>query len=89
MLPYIAAHDDIWDRLLFQSPSRVQERYAEDMHAYLEGVVEQICAGETRCQHQNAEEYLDYRRRSVGVRPMFALIEYCHDLDLPSGSLHA
>lgn len=83
MLPSIAAHDDIWYRLRSGASHGTQQRYAAYMQAYLEGVVDQVYAGETHAQSQTPEEYLDYRRRSVGVRPMFPLIEYCYNLDLP------
>ncbi|KAI9037613.1 terpene synthase family protein [Aspergillus affinis] len=80
--PLVAVHTSVWDRIVKDSPEGVQRRFASAMQNYCAGTLEQVYS-RSKGQIPTLEEMLDLRRKSAGVAPLFALIEYAHQLDIP------
>ena len=79
----VDCHMDIWQR--FKSGTDVaglRERYVYAMQEYCDGALRQVedCSmGQVR----SPEDLLVVRRSSIGAQPLFALVEYGHQLDIP------
>ncbi|KAB8236095.1 terpene synthase family protein [Aspergillus alliaceus] len=80
--PLVHVHNSVWHRLTRASPIGVQRRFAKAMRDYCSGAIEQVhnCS---RDEYPTLDEMLALRRRSSGVLPLFALVEYAHKLDIP------
>lgn len=81
-LPVVKAHDDIYKRLQEGSSFGVQRRFAHAMQHYASGVahhVEHFTTNHT----PSLEEMLQTRQLSVGVMPLYHLVEYAHGLSIP------
>ncbi|WDK21094.1 terpene synthase metal binding domain-containing protein [Colletotrichum graminicola] len=81
-LPVVQVHDDIFRRLSEGAPIGVQRRLAKSMELYAEGVARHV---ETFTSHRipSLQDMLQTRRLSVGVAPLYHLVEYAHSLQLP------
>lgn len=80
--PVVKAHDDIYRRLQQGSSIATQRRFAIAMQQYTIGVanhVEHFTSNHT----PTLQEMLQTRRLSVGVAPIYALIEYAYSLQIP------
>ncbi|KUJ11138.1 putative pentalenene synthase [Mollisia scopiformis] len=78
----VEIHDTIWERVVKSSQPYVQQRFAVAMELYCEGIIAHV--GHF-FQHKipSLEEYMAVRRRGVGVLPVFALMEYAHNIKIP------
>ncbi|CAI6332731.1 unnamed protein product [Periconia digitata] len=81
-LPIVKAHDDIYRRLREASSFGTQRRFARAMRHYTLGVADHV-EHFTSNHTPSLEEMLQTRQLSVGVVPLYHLIEYAHDLQLP------
>ncbi|KAK1984687.1 terpene synthase metal binding domain-containing protein [Colletotrichum cereale] len=81
-LPVVQAHDDIFRRLAEGAPTGVQRRFARSMELYAEGVARHIETF-TSHRHPSLQDMLQTRRLSVGVAPLYHLVEYAHSLQVP------
>ncbi|KAK2002105.1 terpene synthase metal binding domain-containing protein [Colletotrichum falcatum] len=83
-LPVVQAHDDVFRRLseVGLTCVGVQRRFAKSMELYAEGVARHV---ETFTSHRppSLQEMLQTRRLSVGVAPLYHLVEYAHSLQIP------
>ncbi|KAK1959930.1 terpene synthase metal binding domain-containing protein [Colletotrichum sublineola] len=89
-LPVVQAHNDIFRRLsevgvtlrCLEDYAGVQRRFARSMELYAEGVARHI---ETFTSHHppSLQYMLQTRRLSVGVAPLYHLVEYAHSLQIP------
>ncbi|KAK1590316.1 terpene synthase metal binding domain-containing protein [Colletotrichum navitas] len=81
-LPVFQAHDDVFRRLSACAPIGVQRRFAKSMELYAEGVARHV---QTFTSHRlpSLQDMLQTRRLSVGVAPLYHLIEYTHSLQIP------
>lgn len=79
----VDCHLDIWER--FKSGTKItdlRQRYIYAMQDYCNGALRQVqdCSmGEVR----DPEDLLVVRRSSIGAQPLFALVEYGHQLYIP------
>ncbi|GAB7336391.1 hypothetical protein MBLNU13_g09114t2 [Cladosporium sp. NU13] len=79
----IKCHFDIWSR--FQSATEsvdLNERYKCAMQEYCKGALRQV----QDCSMDNArdvEDLLVLRRLSIGAEPLYALVEFGHQLEIP------
>lgn len=79
----VDCHMDIWQR--FKSGTDIadlRERYVYAMQEYCDGALRQVedCSmGQVR----SPEDLLVVRRSSIGAQPLFALVEYGHQLEIP------
>lgn len=80
--PLVKVHDSVWHRIKEASPAGVQRRFYRAMTSYCSGALEHV-SRESHAAIPSIHEQLVIRRRSSGVTPLFALIEYAHRLDLP------
>lgn len=69
-----------WERTICNASGQSQKRFITTFEQYLEGVVQEAI---DRSEHHvhDIQSYLDVRRRTVGARPAFALLEL--GLDIP------
>ncbi|KAF6826099.1 terpene synthase metal binding domain-containing protein [Colletotrichum plurivorum] len=83
-MPVVQVHDNIFRRLseVSHESSGVQRRFAKSMEFYAEGVAMQVEAF-TSQRLPSLQEILQTRRRSVGVEPLYHLVEYAHSLRVP------
>jgi len=81
----ITAHDDIYLRVRASSPPTVTQRFAASIRRYATGLVEQVHSesGPERTTNVTIDEMLNTRRRTIGVEPIFPLLENARRLDLP------
>ncbi|CEL04721.1 hypothetical protein ASPCAL05846 [Aspergillus calidoustus] len=80
--PLIQVHNSVWERIVKASPIGTQRRFAQSMHDYCMGSLVQVQNASTQT-YPSIEEMLGIRRRSSGVAPLFALVEYAHKLNIP------
>lgn len=60
----------------------VQHRFAETMRSYTTGALRHV--QDASSNHvPTLEEIILVRRESAGVSPLYALVEYAHDLNVP------
>ncbi|TLD13608.1 uncharacterized protein PgNI_02933 [Pyricularia grisea] len=81
-IPVVLAHDDIYRRLSEGAPSGVQRRFARAMELYALGVAQHV-EDFTESGLPSPQEMLETRRLSVGVAPLYHLVEYAHSIRLP------
>jgi len=69
-----------WERTICNASGQSQKRFITTMDEYLEGVVQQAA---DRSGHliRDIQSYFDLRRKTVGIRPSYALLEL--GLDIP------
>lgn len=60
----------------------LQQRYKDSMKGYFDAVLGQVNVA-SESLNLNVDEYMDFRRRSIGVFPTQELIEYAHGIKLP------
>lgn len=81
-LPVVKAHDDVYRRLQEGSSIGTQRRFARAMQHYTSGVAEHVEHFTTN-HIPSLQEMLQTRQLSVGVAPLYHLVEYAHELQLP------
>ncbi|MCJ1263853.1 hypothetical protein MMC22_003723 [Lobaria immixta] len=81
--PLVEAHNSIWFRIAKKASKGARERFVRAMRDYCNGALDQV---QTQVQRVvlDPKNFLETRRQSVGVTPLFAMIEYFYDLDLPN-----
>jgi hypothetical protein len=81
-LPIVEAHDDVYKRFEKGSSYGTQRRFVRAMQHYALGVAYHV--GHFTTNHiPSLEEMLSTRQLSVGVAPLYHLIEYAHEIVLP------
>ena len=79
----IKCHLDIWRRFqLATGDVKLIKRYKTAMQEYCEGALQQV----QNCSMDNArdiENLLTIRRLSIGAEPLYALVEFGHQLEIP------
>lgn len=81
-LPLVKAHDDVFRRLQEGSSRGTQGRFTRAMRQYTSGVASHVEHFTTN-HIPSLEEMLQTRQLSVGVAPLYHLVEYAHDIQLP------
>ncbi|OAA74565.1 terpene synthase [Akanthomyces lecanii RCEF 1005] len=81
-LHIVRAHDSVVERVLSSTTAGVQRRFAFAMQGYCHGALMQV---NDRLGNRlpSLEEMLALRHESSGCRPLYPLVEYAHDLQLP------
>lgn len=81
-LPIVKAHDDIYKRFENGSSNGTQRRFVRAMQQYTLGVAHHV--GHFTTDHiPSLQEMLSTRQLSVGVAPLYHLVEYAHEIVLP------
>jgi hypothetical protein len=81
-LPIVKAHDDVYKRFEKGSSYGTQRRFIRAMQHYTLGVAHHV--GHFTTNHiPSLEEMLSTRQLSVGVAPLYHLVEYAHEIVLP------
>lgn len=81
-LPIVEAHDDIYKRFKQGSSYGSQRRFVRAMQHYTLGVAHHV--GHFTANHiPSLKEMLSTRQLSVGVAPLYHLVEYAHGIVLP------
>ncbi|CAN9335560.1 unnamed protein product [Alternaria alternata] len=81
-LPIVKAHDDIYKRFENGSSYGTQRRFVRAMQQYTLGVAHHV--GHFTTDHiPSLQEMLSTRQLSVGVAPLYHLVEYAHEIVLP------
>ncbi|KAJ4267010.1 hypothetical protein NW762_003108 [Fusarium torreyae] len=78
----VKAHDDIFRRVSQGSTHGARRRFALSMKHYTDGVVHHVEHFSSN-RIPSIQEMLETRRLSSGVTPLYHLIEYAHDIELP------
>ncbi|KAL7934326.1 terpenoid synthase [Trichoderma chlorosporum] len=74
----------IWDRIKASTVPEVQERWRESHKNYLEGLIYQSkLTKSSPAPTLTVDEYMAYRRRTIGVELAIRLVEYAEDIKLP------
>lgn len=81
-LPIVKAHDDVYRRIQEGSSCGTQRRFARAMQHYTLGVADHVEHFTTN-RIPSLEEMLQTRQLSVGVTPLYHLVEYAHGIQLP------
>lgn len=81
-LPIVKAHDDVYKRFAKGSSCGTQRRFIRAMQQYTLGVAHHV--GHFTTNHiPSLKEMLSTRQLSVGVAPLYHLVEYAHEIVLP------
>ncbi|KAK7975751.1 hypothetical protein PG989_014214 [Apiospora arundinis] len=80
--PVVTAHDSIYIRLAAGSSPRIIKRYVDAMKAYCAGALQHV-EDYAADRMPTVPEMLETRRMSIGVFPMYLLVEFAYDLNLP------
>ncbi|KAK6845983.1 terpene synthase metal binding domain protein [Apiospora arundinis] len=80
--PVVTAHDSIYIRLAAGSSPRIIKRYVDAMKAYCAGALQHV-EDYAADRMPTVPEMLETRRMSIGVFPMYPLVEFAYDLNLP------
>jgi hypothetical protein len=75
-LPIVKAHDDIYKRFEKGSSYGTQRRFVRAMQHYTLGVAHHV-------GHFTTNHIPSTRQLSVGVAPLYHLVEYAHEISLP------
>ncbi|KAG4431767.1 hypothetical protein IFR05_012743 [Cadophora sp. M221] len=78
---FIEIHDSVWDRIVKISSTAVQNRFLTAMTEYCNGALEHV-GHHSEAKLPILSEYLQARRRAVGVTPVIALMEYALRLEM-------
>ncbi|PVI02312.1 terpene synthase metal binding domain-containing protein [Periconia macrospinosa] len=81
-LPIVKAHDDVYQRFQNGSSHGIQRRFARAMQHYTSGVAHHVEHFTTN-HIPSLQEMLSTRQLSVGVAPLYHLVEYAHEISLP------
>ncbi|KAI0273490.1 isoprenoid synthase domain-containing protein [Gloeopeniophorella convolvens] len=73
---------DYWSRCIRDCAPAVQQRFKSSMQMFFQAVHQQA-ASRTNNVIPDLETYIDMRRDTSGCKPVFDLIEYSLDLELP------
>ncbi|QKX53798.1 uncharacterized protein TRUGW13939_00878 [Talaromyces rugulosus] len=78
----VEAHDDLAKRMFFACLPGVKRRYIHTMQLYVLGVLAHVC-DHGAIENTSFEKMMELRRDSIGAAPLYHLIEYAHDLEIP------
>lgn len=79
----VDCHTNIWERLQSGTEnSGVRERFMCAMQDYCQGALQQVQDCSTS-HSRDPEDLLTVRRSSIGALPLYALVEFGHQLDIP------
>ncbi|KAK8134482.1 hypothetical protein PG984_006494 [Apiospora sp. TS-2023a] len=81
--PIISRDTDPMSHAFQRASPRLQHRYKQYMKHYMLGVLGQVHARQFDVAELSIPDYLDFRRRTIGVMPCTALVEYALGIDLP------
>ncbi|PLB43914.1 terpene synthase metal binding domain protein [Aspergillus steynii IBT 23096] len=80
--PILHAFKSIWDRLSQQAPHGTQKRFVKYMTTFCESNIDQVTL-HSASKIPTIDRLIELRRGSIGATPIFALVEYAYDLELP------
>ncbi|KAI3558552.1 hypothetical protein CABS03_08490 [Colletotrichum abscissum] len=85
----------VWDRfkknvgqkLKFANTTiiELQERYKASIRYYFSGLLSQVGVQSSKsAMALTVEEYMGFRRGTIGCQPSYVLVEFCHGINVPS-----
>ncbi|KAK1511534.1 hypothetical protein CABS01_07492 [Colletotrichum abscissum] len=76
----------VWDRFKKQrSTKELQERYKASIRYYFSGLLSQVGVQSSKsAMALTVEEYMGFRRGTIGCQPSYVLVEFCHGINVPS-----
>ncbi|QBZ64943.1 hypothetical protein PoMZ_06644 [Pyricularia oryzae] len=74
--------DDLTSSFILVSRMPLQNRYKKCMEEYINGILQQVDVSSFDAS-LDADLYLHFRRKSVGLRPCHALLEYACGIQIP------
>ncbi|KAK1712991.1 Presilphiperfolan-8-beta-ol synthase [Colletotrichum acutatum] len=70
----------VWDRF-----KKLQERYKASIKYYFSGLLSQVEVQTSKsAMALTVEEYMGFRRGTIGCQPSYVLVEFCHGINVPS-----
>jgi hypothetical protein len=84
----VDSHSNIWERLKSGTENAgVRERFRCAIQDYCNGALQQVqdCSAS---HSRDPEDLLTVRRSSIGAQPLYALVEFGHQLDIPKSVLN-
>ena len=79
----VDCHANVWMRLKSGTENAgVRERFVCAMQDYCQGALQQVQDSSTS-HLRDPEDLLTIRRSSIGAQPLYALVEFGHQLDIP------
>lgn len=83
----VDCHSNIWERFKSGTGNAgVRERFMCAMQDYCNGALQQVQDCSTS-HSRDPEDLLTVRRSSIGAQPLYALVEFGHQLDIPKSIL--
>ncbi|KAI0111201.1 Presilphiperfolan-8-beta-ol synthase [Nemania sp. FL0031] len=86
MNPIQHVFQTVWKRLQERAGPEQQNRWIENHKDYFTGLLRQVEIQRTQ-KKLTVDEYIDFRRQSIGAKPTCALIEYAHRINIPQSVL--
>ncbi|KAK1705415.1 isoprenoid synthase domain-containing protein [Colletotrichum lupini] len=75
----------VWDRFKKRSTKELQERYKASIRYYFSGLLSQVGVQSSKsAMALTVEEYMGFRRGTIGCQPSYVLVEFCHGINVPS-----
>ncbi|UQC87360.1 uncharacterized protein CLUP02_12864 [Colletotrichum lupini] len=81
----------VWDRFkksrsyMQRSTKELQERYKASIRYYFSGLLSQVGVQSSKSTIAlTVEEYMSFRRGTIGCQPSYVLVEFCHGINVPS-----
>ncbi|KAJ7210297.1 isoprenoid synthase domain-containing protein [Mycena rebaudengoi] len=76
---------DVYKRMIPTTSIAIQRRFIQTLELFFEGVVQQRAPAVGVVS--DLEAYIDSRRERSASKPMFVLIEYAHNLNIPDNAI--
>ncbi|KAK1673302.1 isoprenoid synthase domain-containing protein [Colletotrichum godetiae] len=75
----------VWDRLKKRSTKELQRRYKASIRYYFSGLLSQVGVETSKsAMTLTVDEYMGFRRGTIGCQPSYVLVEFCHGIIVPS-----
>ncbi|KXH37990.1 hypothetical protein CSAL01_07921 [Colletotrichum salicis] len=75
----------VWDRFKKGSTKELQKRYKASIRYYFSGLLSQVRVQTSKsAMSLTVDEYMGFRRGTIGCQPSYVLVEFCHGINVPS-----
>ncbi|KXH39309.1 hypothetical protein CNYM01_04276 [Colletotrichum nymphaeae SA-01] len=82
----------VWDRFKKFANTTIielQERYKASIRYYFSGLLSQVGVQSSEsAMALTVEEYMGFRRGTIGCQPSYVLVEFCHGISVPSNVIN-
>ncbi|KAK1625185.1 isoprenoid synthase domain-containing protein, partial [Colletotrichum phormii] len=67
------------------NPIELQKRYKASIRFYFSGLLSQVGVQTSKsARNLTVDEYMGFRRGTIGCQPSYVLVEFCHGINVPS-----